>query len=352
MTDNGIAARLLPSTRSARLLAAAVGIAVAGATGSVTAVSDTDSGRDLVCCLSWVGQQLRGMTLPVVASLLTVSVLHHLAASAAARVAADATLPWLELVGVQYAAAAANRVTPAGLGAAGVTGRYMTRRGHLTAPQAAAAVSALAMLGGVADVAALGCLIGLGAVFHLTGAAGEAPHLVSRLVGLAPISGGAGRWLVAGAGTLIVVVLALPATRRHPMTRRARSTVHAFGANLLALSHRPLRILGITAASGATTLLLAAGFASSAIVGPANVPASHFAALMIGYMLAAAAVNAVPTPGAIGTADAALTGVLLTAHVGVSAAVATVVAYRLLTFWAPSLAGFALLRTLRCRGAL
>jgi uncharacterized membrane protein YbhN (UPF0104 family) len=73
---------------------------------------------------------------------------------------------------------------------------------------------------------------------------------------------------------------------------------------------------------------------------------------MIGYMIASAASNALPTPGGIGTADAALTGVLLAAHVPAGNALATVFAFRLLSFWVPALIGLCALAPLRRRGAL
>jgi uncharacterized membrane protein YbhN (UPF0104 family) len=334
------------------MVTVALALLIAAATGSVSAVDDSDHAADLTAVLKWLAHLFSGMTWPVVTCLIAVSICHHVAASIAARAAAATPLPFLELVGAQYVAAAANRVAPAGLGSAGVTGRFMTRRGRLSTTQATAAVSALALLGALADVAAFGCLIGVGSALSLTGATGEAPRLVSHLTGLVPMSGAAARYLVIGVAALLTVTTALLVTRKSAMTHRLVAAVRDFGRSLLEFARNPLRLMSVIAASAATTLILAAGFAAVAIIGPTQLPPSHFAAFMIGYMLAAGAANALPTPGGIGTADAALTGVLLTAHSPMSAVVATVLAYRLVTFWAPAAVGVVLLRPLRIRGAI
>ena len=52
-----------------------------------------------------------------------------------------------EVLLVQLAASAANRLTPAGLGGSAVTARYYTRRG-LDGPAAVGAVAALGAVGG------------------------------------------------------------------------------------------------------------------------------------------------------------------------------------------------------------
>ena len=72
----------------------------------------------------------------VVAAAIGIS---YLFAALALQAAAGARLPLPRTVLVQLAAAAANRITPAGLGGAAVNARYLTRRG-LTAGRAAAAV--------------------------------------------------------------------------------------------------------------------------------------------------------------------------------------------------------------------
>ncbi len=344
----------LARLRLTRPALVAAGTALAAAIGwaAATTATDTDRAPGISAVFGWVGRLGGGITWSVVTCLIAVSICHHIAASVAVRAAAGVELPFVELVGVQYAAAAANRVTPAGLGSAGVTSRFLTRRGRLTGSQSAAAVSALALLGGTADAAAFAALIGVGAALGWTGTTGEVPLLLARLGALLPAPHGSLRWLLIALAVVAVALLGVVMTRRKSASRRAAAAVRGFGAGLAGLARRPLGLFTMMAGSASTTLVLAAGFAAAATLGPAGLPPHLFAAMMVGYMAAAAAANALPTPGGIGSADAALTGVLLAAHVPGSAAVATALAYRAVTFWAPAAVGLALVRPLRRRGAL
>jgi uncharacterized membrane protein YbhN (UPF0104 family) len=69
-------------------------------------------------------------------------------------------------------------------------------------------------------------------------------------------------------------------------------------------------------------------------------------------MLGAAAGTSVPIPAGLGTTEAALIGVLVSAHVDVGHAVQVVLVFRLLTFWLPAVIGVLALRRLRRVGAI
>lgn len=132
-----------------------LGLMVAAA-GAVALRVETDSPTDLGLAtdavLRWCASAVSAFTWQMFGALLVISSLHYLAAAAASRAAAGVQLPMRELLAIQLTAAAANRLTPAGLGGAGVIGRFFARRGGLPPTQAVAAVSALAILGAVADV--------------------------------------------------------------------------------------------------------------------------------------------------------------------------------------------------------
>ncbi|MDT4917631.1 MAG: hypothetical protein QOH89_2331 [Pseudonocardiales bacterium] len=309
-------------------------------------------GADLSGAWRWCASAVAGLTWPVIGCLVAVSIVHYVAAAAASRAAAGVRLPVAELIAMQFTASAANRLTPAGIGGAGVIARYLTRRGQLAPAEAAAAVSSLALLGGLADVAAFAVVVGAGTVFGLAGAATEVPMLLSRLIGLVPVPVSWWRYAVLGIGVGVALTVAIPPIRHSTAVRRGRFAAGQFIHAVATLIRRPRRLATLMGASAATTLVLAAGFAAAAVVGPTALSPAGFAALMIGYMVASAAGNAVPTPGGIGTADAALAGVLLAAHATAAAALATVLAFRIVTFWVPALAGVALARPLRRRGAL
>lgn len=336
--------------RSAHRIAA-LAVSLVAAVAIIVLVSDRGVRSSLGIATSAASSALGSTTATVLIVLTAVAVLYQVAAAAAARAAAGVPLPFAELVGVQFVAATANRVTPVGLGSVAVTGRYFTRRGGLAPAQSTAALTALSLLGGLADVAALAILIIIGSAVGLTGAAAELPTLAGRLAAIIPRP--AGWWLWIGGGIAAVGVgIGVILWRRHRVAGRFAVAARRYMTAVAALLAHPARLAGLLSASAATTLLLAAGFAAATILAPTGLPLAEAGALMIGYMLAAAAGNLVPTPGGVGGVDAALVGVLLASGSPLAAAVATVLVFRLITFWAPALAGMFLVRGLRRRGAL
>lgn len=291
------------------------------------------------------------LTLASVLCLTLMIGLQYLAAAISARAAAGVDLPYAELVAVQLAGTAANSVTPVGLGGATLNGRYFARRGRLQPAQSAAALSVLAVFGGTADVLAFALLAGVGSVVGLSGASGEVPLLAGRLVDLFPTPSLTWLWVLGPLAALGVAV-ATSRLRETHLVGRLTAGARSYVRTVSALVRRPGRMAVLMGASASTTLLMALAFATIAILGPAALPFSAGGALMIGYMVASAAGNAVPTPGGIGAADAAFTGVLLAAHVSLATAAGTVLAYRLITLWAPAAVGALLVRPLRRRGAL
>ncbi|TAM90510.1 MAG: hypothetical protein EPN43_05565 [Jatrophihabitans sp.] len=296
-------------------------------------------------------QSVAGLGWTAIACIVVVCVLNYLGAAVATQAAAGVRLPLGELVASQVASSAANLLTPAGVGGAALTGRYLTRRGRLRPAEATAAVSALAALGGIADLLAFVVIIGLALLLGLPGAAAELPELTERLANMAPVPQGWWQWILVAlaAGAVPAAVLIV---RRRRVAGRAARAWNSFVSSLRDLAHRPGRVATLLTASAATTVLFAAGFAAAAVLGPAHLPGADFAALMIGYMIAAAAANAVPTPGGIGSADAAFVGVLVAAHVPLAPALATVLAFRVGTLWAPAAAGLFLTGTLKRRQAI
>ncbi len=343
---------LVKATTGSRPQLAVLAVLVAAAAAIVPTWATTDLPADTASALAGLWVRMAALTWLTVACLVATAVLHCAAAATATRLAAGVRLPFGEMVAVQLAASTANRLTPAGLGGAIVTGRYFSRRGRLQVVQAVAAVSTLTLLGSVADVLAFAGIIGLGTLAGLAGASGELPLLASKLGGVLPVPAGWWLWGAAGAGALVVAAAATPRCRNSERVGRIAGAMRTYRTSVGALARRPRRLLALLGASAATTLSLAAGFAAVATLGAAGLPARGFCALMIGYMIAAAAGNALPTPGGIGTTDAALVGVLVAARMPATNAIAVVISFRLITFWAPAVIGLGAARTLRRRGAL
>ncbi len=330
---------------SARIVFLALAALVAAAALSAATV-DPDSGTDLLSLARSVGAdliRLRWQYLAIVAALAAV---HYLAAALALRAAAGVPTPLDETTLVQLAAAAANRITPAGLGAAAVNVRYLGRRG-LDAPTAIGAVAALSLLGAAADLLVIGALA-LGAGW--LGVHGSARQLALLTAHIRSRPGPArSPWLWAAVGGLAAIAL-LGWLLRHRAERVRRWG--AIVAPLRRLAHRPAALATLLAASAATTLVLAVAFAASAGMLPGPRPASGPLLLVLGYLLGAAAGNAVPAPAGLGSTDAALIAVLAGLHVPLAHAVEEVLVFRVLTFWAPAVVGVLAGRLLYRRGAL
>lgn len=92
----------------------------------------------------------------------------------------------------------------------------------------------------------------------------------------------------------------------------------------------------------------ASGFAVSALAA-SPAPKVGFGSLFIGYLIGGAVGTAVPAPAAVGSTEAALVAVLITAHVPAGSALSTVLLFRLITFWAPAVLGLFAIRHLRRR---
>ncbi len=274
----------------------------------------------------WVG---------VVAAAIGVS---YLFAALALQAAAGTRLPLPRTVLVQLAAAAANRITPAGLGGAAVNARYLTRRG-VTAGRAAAAVGVCGLAHIV--VAAIGI-----AVFGPGVAVRAAGWFFSGLSDVDML------WVVAA---LLVAFIARAVNVRssRSASRLGKSWVGRTAAeariaagDLFAHPARLATLIACTAAAKASNLL-ALYAALWAFDGDVNTWR-----VAVVYLVGATAAEIVPTPAGLGTVDAALIAGLVTTGVGGGATLAAVIVYRLLSFWAPIVPGLIASAMLRRRLAL
>jgi uncharacterized membrane protein YbhN (UPF0104 family) len=331
------------------------------ATGLVllgTPLADGDVARDLLATAATTVRNLGRLPWQVAPVLLVVVCAHYVAAAIALRAAAGARLPLREVIWVQLAAATANRLTPAGLGGAAVNTRYLRRRDFRTT-QALATVAVLGGLGALADIIVFACLALAGRWVGISGGSHELSALGAKLSG--PWHTFASLPWPATAGTSVAIAIGVGAATRR--ARRARHRRQTAAANidrssssavrpiLFALLRQPRRVATIFSASAATTLLLAAGFAFTALV--ASPPSSaNFGGLVIGYLIGGAVGTAVPTPAGIGSTEAALVAILLIAHIPLAVAIGAMLTFRLITFWVPAVVGLLAMRLLRRRRLL
>ncbi|KUL21199.1 lysylphosphatidylglycerol synthase transmembrane domain-containing protein [Streptomyces regalis] len=234
-------------------------------------------------------------------------------------------LPPGRLVAGQFAASAANHVLPAGLGAGAVNLRFLMRCGL----PIAAAATALAVKG-TAGAIVRGALIAVLVVAF--------PDLLH----IPPVSGE----LLVAACALAAVALALLVGPLRARCRWALATVRAYIAAVHALPARAAALWGGSLAFVTLhcAVLTAVTRAVALPLAPARVALFYLAAGTVAALL--------PTPGGLGSFDAALALTLTAGGAPATAAASAVLGYRLLTVWLPLIPGLVVLGVLVRRRAL
>ncbi|MET8827336.1 lysylphosphatidylglycerol synthase domain-containing protein [Streptomyces sp. NPDC004610] len=222
------------------------------------------------------------------------------------------TLPARRLVATQFAASAANQVLPAGLGAGAVNLRFLMRCG-LPATRSATALAVKATAGGVGRGALIAVLA------PVCPGVLRVPHVPRPVVAL-----------VLGVTALLAAV---PFT---PLWARCRRVLGAVAADIRAVHTRPQRAAAlwggsVTFAALHALVLVAVGQAVALPLPPERV------ALL--YLAASTAAALLPTPGGLGSLDAALILALTLAGAPAALAASAVIGYRLLTVWLPLIPG-------------
>ncbi|MET8445979.1 lysylphosphatidylglycerol synthase domain-containing protein [Streptomyces sp. NPDC005209] len=234
-------------------------------------------------------------------------------------------LPGGRLVAAQFAAGAANHVLPAGLGAGAVNLRFLMRCG-LPAARSASALAVKATAGGVVR----GVLIAV---------------LAPACPGLLRIPN-----LSAGAPVAVLVpavlVVVLVRSRLWPRCRRALATVLA---DIRAVHASPPRAAALWGGSAAFTVLHSLVLIT--VAQAVELPLSPARVALL-YLAASSAAALLPTPGGIGSLDAALALAFTAAGAPAAAAASAVLGYRLLTVWLPLVPGLVVLGVLVRRKAL
>ncbi|WP_394365496.1 lysylphosphatidylglycerol synthase domain-containing protein [Streptomyces sasae] len=235
-------------------------------------------------------------------------------------------LPGGRLVAAQFAASAANHVLPAGVGAGAVNLRFLMRCG-LPPGRGASALAVKAAAGAVVRLALVAALAP--ACPGLL----RAPHLPTAV-------------LLAGAAVVALAGVLLLRARVWP---RCRGAVAAVVADIRALHSRPARAAALWGGSLAFTGLHALVLIS--VARAVELPLSPARVALL-YLAASGAAALLPTPGGLGSLDAALALALTASGTPAAAAASAVLGYRLLTVWLPLLPGLLLLGVLIRRRAL
>nr|WP_078631947.1 lysylphosphatidylglycerol synthase transmembrane domain-containing protein [Streptomyces resistomycificus] len=226
------------------------------------------------------------------------------------------SLPKRRLLATQFAAGAANHLLPTGLGASAVNLRFMTVCGLPLARSSAA----LALYLLAESIGRLGMLAVLLVAF---------PDAL-RLGALLP-EGAVGPLVLAVVAALTVAAGVLACVRR--VRRAVSSFLRTALGEARSVHTRPARALALWGGSLAFPLLQAAGLVAVGQAMGLPVPPAHMA---LAYLAATVAVALVPTPGGVGSVEAALIVALVAAGGPVAVATAVVLAYRIITVWSVS----------------
>ncbi|WP_079152343.1 lysylphosphatidylglycerol synthase transmembrane domain-containing protein [Streptomyces sp. RTd22] len=228
-------------------------------------------------------------------------------------------LPARRLFATQFAAGAANHLLPSGIGASAVNIRFMTGCG-LTSARSSAALALYFLAEAVTRIVLLLVLL-----TAFPEALRVGPLLPERTAGLVV-------WAtVAGAAVLVAGLLLIGRVRRV-----IRDFLRTALADARSLHLRPSRALALWGGSLAFPLLQASGLVAVALALELEVWPPH---VMLAYLAASAVAAVVPSPGGIGSVDAALVIALVAAGAPVEAATSTVLAYRFITLWLPLVPG-------------
>ncbi|MFI7413747.1 lysylphosphatidylglycerol synthase domain-containing protein [Streptomyces sp. NPDC049627] len=262
-------------------------------------------------------------------------------------------LPPARLVAAQFAACAANQVLPAGLGSGAVNLRFLMRSGTSLAG-AATAVAVKGTAGAVVRGTLIAVLVATRpGVLRLPHVGGGHVRAVCLVTGAAAVLLAGPLWLRSRR--------ALGPCRRSPARPAAtdrlfgrttavrRQGLAAIRAYLAAVHARPARAAALWGGSLAFVTLHCGVLVAVTRAVALPLPPALVALL---YLAAGTAAALLPTPGGIGSLDAALALALTAVGAPAALAASAVLGYRLLTVWLPLLPGLVVLAVLVRRGAL
>ncbi len=241
-------------------------------------------------------------------------------------------LPVVRTLVVQLAAAFTGRTTVGGLGFYGVNIVYLERCGLLRAH----AVGALLLNRGITGlVTAVATVLGV------------------LVIGSAvPVDLRPPPWpLLLGAGVVLLVAAGVLASQwgRRRVWRPLRALVREVLTELVPTLRAPVRAVQLFGGTVLYVLLQAFGLAATLA---AFQPDVRWLPVMAVYVVGSTLGQLAPTPGGLGTVEAATVAAMSAIGVGPTTAVATVLTSRALTFWLPVVPGAVAFRVLQHRGVV
>jgi undecaprenyl-diphosphatase len=238
-------------------------------------------------------------------------------------------VPVVPTVLAQLSSSFVNRVTPANVGGMALNVRYLQKAG-VPSTEAVTGIGLNVVAGGIVH------LVLLVVFFAWAGRGGGAFSLPSS-----------SRLLVVIAVVLALLGLAMATRRgRRLVTNRAVPAIKQSLASVLGLTRSPRRLFALFGGSIGVTLAYITALMCAANAFGGGVSLAQVGAVYLGSSLLAAAA---PTPGGLGAMEAALVAAFTGIGMDGGIAVATVLSYRLATYWLPIVPGWVSLRVMERR---
>jgi len=261
--DAGVPGLRRPAVRRATLAATAVVGALAVLVLCFTPLVDAGSVRNGVKSASDGLQVLVTSSWPWLLVLVGAAAGHYLFSALALRAAAGSGVPIClrEATRVQVVAAAANRVTPSGIGAVAVNARFLSKCGQ-TPSRSVGSVGAMHVFGVAAKAGVLLLLMALGGITG-TGhwsAIGEGPR---RLLTHAPAIS---MPMILIAGTVLAVVVGIAVgcrARAASLAERVKAAAVQALQQITSMRGRPRDLALLLLASRGTTLMMGLSWSSA-----------------------------------------------------------------------------------------
>lgn len=314
--------RPIPGFRSALRARTVVGLLLLGA-AVYTLLSQLSSMRAVISSLwqanwAWLG-------------VATVTGFLAIVMAAVSMLGSSPTpLPFWRTTAVQIAAAFTGRTTPGGIGFFGINIAFLERLGMRRSRAVGVTMLNLGATGAV------------GAVWCLVGALGVGSSGLLRQVSIPhgwPVVAAAGGILVAAGA-----VLGSPLGRRH-----FNRTLLPVLRDLLATVRQPVRAVQLFGGAAGYLAISGLGLATSLAAFDSHVPVL---AVLVVFVVGQTLGHLAPIPGGLGAVEALMVAGLTALGTAPTAAIAAVLASRLLTYWLPVLPGIAAFRYLQHRGVV
>lgn len=219
-------------------------------------------------------------------------------------------LRYVQTVAIQVASMFANRLLPAGIGAIGVSYKYLRKNKH-TATEAGAVVAANNALGFIGNVLLIAgtLLFTRSSITGYTRPHFSLPHF----------------WIIIG--LLLLIIIGVVWIKK--AGKSLGQTVRKIFLNLIRYKTHPLKLSGALMSSVCLTALYSLGLLACVHSIHANISFLH---AIVVLTIGVAGGTIIPTPGGLGTELALISGLVIY-NISSPEALAAVLVYRLLTYW-------------------